>query len=325
MKHGYKGQGVTICSKENVLKYVFNDVFGLEYDTDKSDKYAKHATLVMDYICQVAPDANKLAIETQGKIDGPYNNRVLHSAGMDYLQQNVPDIMTTSYFKSTDIKEPKKSLYKKLYDKGCFLVCASGNDDIEELEPLTQGDVWKAVGACRLVDGQVKIEKDYATGEEMDFVSFHNLRATWDNKKHLGTSFSAPLFAGMLALVQCFFKSKTGKKLNHEQLINFIKDNCIDLGKEGHDTRTGYGLLVLPAPESIQIKKYNEDYKESEEEKMSKFNKIDEIPDWGKATIEKLIEKKVLKGDENNNLNISEDLLRTFVIHDRMGLYDLNK
>lgn len=255
-KAGYKGQGITICSKENIIEGIFDDVFCLEYE--EQDKWSEHGTTVMDYIRQVAPKAEKWAIETEGTI----KNGVLYSEGMDYLQENVPDILTTSFFKDSDVKEPKKSLYKKLYDKGCFLCCASGNNDRDTLQPLTNGDMWKAIGACRYNNGNPQVEKSYVDGEEMDFVSFHRLIATWDNDMHKGTSFSAPLFTGMIALVQCLFLKKTGKKLNHENLEKFVIDNCIDLEEKGHDNKTGRGLFILPNPETINTKKYVEDYME---------------------------------------------------------------
>lgn len=315
-EEGYRGQGITICSKENIIEGIFDDVFCLEYE--KSDEWSRHGTTVMDYIRQVAPEATKWAIETQGTT----KNGVLYSKGMDYLQENVPDILTTSFFKISDIKEPKKSLYTQLYDKECFLILSAGNKD-EEIEKLAEDDLWKAIGACRFNNGKPKVQKDYAVGPEMDFVSLHNLYSTWDKSKHEGTSFSAPLFAGMIALVQCFFKEKTGKKLSHEKLLKFVIDNCIDLEEKGHDIKTGHGLFILPEPTTIDISKYCKEYKESGEEDMPKYNSLEEIPEWGKTTVEKLINKGALKGDENGNLNITEEMLRTFVIHDRLGIYDL--
>lgn len=50
-----------------------------------------------------------------------------------------------------------------------------------------------------------------------------------------------------------------------------------------------------------------------------KFNTIEQIPDWAKATIQKLIDKKYLS--DANNLNLSLDMIRIFVVHDRAGLY----
>ena len=118
--------------------------------------------------------------------------------------------------------------------------------------------MWKAIGACRYNKGKPKRASYSSVGEELDFMSFDNLRATWDNKKHTGTSFDSPLFAAMLALVQGFFLEKTGKKLTHEKLIQFVKDNCIDLGDEGVESQYGYGLFILPEPDSIDIAKYSD-------------------------------------------------------------------
>ncbi len=58
-----------------------------------------------------------------------------------------------------------------------------------------------------------------------------------------------------------------------------------------------------------------------EDEKII-YNYIDEnMPEWARHTIQKLVDKGVLSGDENG-LNLSEEMLRIFVIHDRLGLYD---
>lgn len=52
------------------------------------------------------------------------------------------------------------------------------------------------------------------------------------------------------------------------------------------------------------------------------YNYIDDnMPDWARATIQKLVDKGVLKGDENG-LNLNEDLMRQLVINDRMKMYD---
>lgn len=52
------------------------------------------------------------------------------------------------------------------------------------------------------------------------------------------------------------------------------------------------------------------------------YKTLNDISAWGKPTVEKLVNKKAIQGDENGNLNISNDLLRILVIHDRLGLYD---
>lgn len=60
---------------------------------------------------------------------------------------------------------------------------------------------------------------------------------------------------------------------------------------------------------------------ESEETKMI-YNYVDNnMPEWARATVQKLMNKGALKGNENGELGLTDDLLRMLVINDRMGLY----
>ena len=45
------------------------------------------------------------------------------------------------------------------------------------------------------------------------------------------------------------------------------------------------------------------------------------MPEYARATITKLSQKGILKGDENGNLQLSDDMLRLFVTLDRAGIY----
>ena len=47
-----------------------------------------------------------------------------------------------------------------------------------------------------------------------------------------------------------------------------------------------------------------------------------EVPDWGRPTIQKLLDKGLYKGASESDLNLPDNLLRTLVINDRAGLYD---
>lgn len=47
------------------------------------------------------------------------------------------------------------------------------------------------------------------------------------------------------------------------------------------------------------------------------YKTIDDIPDWGIDTVEKLVNQGKLKGDQDGNLNLSQDLLRALVIMNR--------
>lgn len=320
---GYTGKNITIASKESIIKGVFDDVECDDYFSTDTSKSAKHGTNVMDYIRQVVPDARKIACDFSGTVE----KNVWNCEGMQKLLDNPPQVFTSSSYNTSDSQEHHMKKYRELREKGCFLVHGAGNDGEDGVLDVVKNDVFKAVAAYKLYCGKPKKETFSSVGEEVDFASLDNLRATWDNKRHTGTSFSAPIFAGMVGLVQDFFIFKTGRQLSYENLLQFIKDNCIDVDEEGKDAKSGYGLFILPDPNSINISKYTdakgEDKTMSEENKNSKIYKtLEDIPAWGKTTVEKLVNKKAIQGDENGNLNISNDLLRTLVIHDRLGLYD---
>ena len=52
------------------------------------------------------------------------------------------------------------------------------------------------------------------------------------------------------------------------------------------------------------------------------YNYIDDnMPQWAKPTVKKLVDKNVLKGDVEG-LNLTEDLMRMLVINDRIGIYE---
>ena len=51
-----------------------------------------------------------------------------------------------------------------------------------------------------------------------------------------------------------------------------------------------------------------------------RYNKVEEVPEWGKATVEKLIRKGYLHGGDTG-LGLTEDMLRLLVINDRAGVY----
>lgn len=58
--------------------------------------------------------------------------------------------------------------------------------------------------------------------------------------------------------------------------------------------------------------------KQEVQKDMTIYKTMAEVPAWGRAVIEKLVKKGAIQGT-GGQLNISEDLVRTFVILDRLG------
>ena len=88
--------------------------------------------------------------------------------------------------------------------------------------------------------------------------------------------------------------------------------------KEFKSMITGSGDLTMSQYEELK----NEIRQMKEKSTPMIYNYIDNnMPEWARPTIQKLVDKGVLKGD-GDGLNLTEDLVRMLVINDRAGLYD---
>ena len=97
------------------------------------------------------------------------------------------------------------------------------------------------------------------------------------------------------------------------------------------DHKTGYELGIAANHGDVRhwwprFGKYLDDFREDVKGKLSAtyWNTVDEVPEWGRPTIQKLVDKGALKGvDDGGNLRLTYDLVRLYVTHDRLGLYDM--
>ncbi len=60
---------------------------------------------------------------------------------------------------------------------------------------------------------------------------------------------------------------------------------------------------------------------ECEGGRTAMYQKIESVPDWARATVEKLVSRGLLLGDENGDLNLTADMVRILVILDRAGVF----
>lgn len=51
------------------------------------------------------------------------------------------------------------------------------------------------------------------------------------------------------------------------------------------------------------------------------YDRVQDCPAWAKDTVQRLVNKGFLQGDENGKLGLTEDLMRVLVINDRAHLY----
>lgn len=88
-----------------------------------------------------------------------------------------------------------------------------------------------------------------------------------------------------------------------------------------HKDWSGKGCprLILPHWESF-IGRISAEMNQEEVAEV-RYKKLEDVPSWGRKTIEKLITKGFLSGNSAGEINLSEDMVRMIVVNDRAGLY----
>lgn len=54
---------------------------------------------------------------------------------------------------------------------------------------------------------------------------------------------------------------------------------------------------------------------------LNVYQKMEDVPGWAMATVQKLVDQDILNGDEKGSLNLSYDMTRILVILDRAGIF----
>lgn len=88
---------------------------------------------------------------------------------------------------------------------------------------------------------------------------------------------------------------------------------------------------LLKESEELTMSQYDElkkmisdlSYKIDRLENPMIYNYIDDnMPEWARPTIQKMVDKGILRGNEKGELGLNETMLKMFVTNDRAGLYD---
>ena len=89
-------------------------------------------------------------------------------------------------------------------------------------------------------------------------------------------------------------------------------------------------MASWPSEEDIPMTQAEKEYVKSLEKRIETLESLQskvyhytaEIPEWGRPTIQKLLDKGVYAGKSESDLDLPHDLLRQFVINDRAGMYE---
>lgn len=263
---GYTGKGIKIANMEmaNPNLYFFDgkvkDPFNHGTDSDSN----LHGNKVMDVIHQVAPDSDIYMLsDGLNRTNDRVNGGNLVEESHPFMRSEGIHLVNAS-LGGSNIRE-LNNIIKETQKHGTVFVTSAGNTGEKGLSGYARSGVWISVGALGYLDSRDKIYlKDYSSRGDELFVScfsglyIHDARNGYKGRTFIqeGTSFSSPMLCGMLALVQQFFLEKTGRTLYQDEIMEFIKDNVVDLGEVGKDRDFGHGLFILPNPEDIDVNKY---------------------------------------------------------------------
>lgn len=130
------------------------------------------------------------------------------------------------------------------YGHGVTLVAAAGNDASDVNWPAALENVI----AVAAVDRNLKTASFSARGPEVEFaaggVDVMTAHKGGGYATVSGTSFSAPVISGIVALILSEHRAR-GEKLTPEQVRQHLKEISYDIGEEGRDNETGWGIPVF--------------------------------------------------------------------------------
>lgn len=130
------------------------------------------------------------------------------------------------------------------YESGVTVVAAAGNDGRDVNYPAAL-DTVIAVAA---VDRKLRRASFSSYGPQVEFAAGGvDVLMAYKNGGYAsmsGTSFSAPVITGICALIISKYKAE-GKKLTPDEVRAHLKSISYDLGPEGRDDFTGWGIPVF--------------------------------------------------------------------------------
>ena len=188
----------------------------------------------------------------------------------------------------------------------------------EHGEPVLVTDTFRDNAAQDALFAQGRTQPGAIVTNARGGQSIHNYRLAFDIAKNIrGQEFSDPAFFALAGRIWTEMGGVWG-------------GSWASFPDRPHMEFTG-GLTVAglqagaTLPQNTKMaweEKQKEAVQETEPggEDVRRFQHFNDLPDWAKPTIQKLTEQGFLKGTEQG-FDLSEDMVRIFVVHDRAGMY----
>lgn len=192
-------------------------------------------------IIGAAPLARKCAMKVLS--DSGSGSSSWIAAGIRRAAEVGADIISLSLGGSSPDPQTRAAI-QDVTSRGCWVVCAAGNDG----GPANSypGHYPESIAVCATDQGNRRAS--FSTVNTQNDVSAPgvSILSTLPGNRYgtmSGTSMATPYVAGCLALVRAAIK-KAGKPMpTQSRLLEAIADTSKDLATPGHDSQTGWGLI----------------------------------------------------------------------------------
>jgi hypothetical protein len=250
---GYDGSlGLTMTFER---PYIYDNIKGQvenlwadEYPVNQSSTHPYWTTVTH---LQVAPGRKIVSVvpnyekTADGAISGFLVDKLL-----PWMIENKPD----TGFRSLDsAMRGMDSIYGQVMPF-CTLCNGAGNKDTEDYSDTIEDTAWLGVGAVNFNGYKFSPEHYSSESEYVDFCGiapFYVPSTKGTAYQFDGTSCATPFLSGMIALINHFFIQNYGRALSAYEMYRFLKAHCQDVGMKGKDNKTGWGIPILPDPETI--------------------------------------------------------------------------
>lgn len=92
---------------------------------------------------------------------------------------------------------------------------------------------------------------------------------------------------------------------------------CQAIKDAGYATDPSYPSKLITLIEQYKLYEFDTYIDDEQEEEEMRYNTVAECPDWGKATIQRMLDNGEIVGT-GNGLNLTEDMIRCFVCNEKM-------
>lgn len=244
---GYRGKGIVVAVIDTAcdvnhpdLQGAIKEIINVTSEPLKATNH--HGTAVTSLIAArdneegilgAAPECEIISIKAMRENGGGHINEIIK--GIDEAIKRNVDVINLSLGTTSNVSSLRNAV-KRATDKGIYVVCSAGNagKDDSVVYPARYEECY-AVGATNQ-SGYVSAFS--SRGVEVDIAApGERVLAAWKNGGYArvsGSSFSAPLCAGLFALMK-----EVGVEITHK----LLGDTAIDIETPGKDIKSGHGMI----------------------------------------------------------------------------------